>query len=418
MTTLSHDPSRPIKLLMLSHYFDSHRGGIEFVARELFRRLGRPQCEITWAAASASAPPQCGRWTSALPLASWNGLENTIGVPFPVPTLSAVKQLWFAVRSSDVLLLHDCLYLSNIAAFLFARLLRIPVAIVQHTGKLSCNNFALSALMAAATAIVTRSMLRSASQVVFISQTTQGYFDGLRWKHVPALVFNGVQTETFHPPADKASKSELRKHLGLPTDASVALFVGRFVQSKGVHILEQMARSAPQITWAFAGSGPVNPSAWRLSNVSVYSDLDHGSVADLYRASDVFVLPSLREGFPLVIQEALACGLPVVCTADITTADNALAAFVRGVPIAPGDDQRSAEDFLTAVHQILREAAVNDRAAQRFEFVQHRYSWAGVIEKYFQIVRRITAPTRAADARDFEQDAFAPPNTDEGRVVR
>ena len=53
----------------------------------------------------------------------------------------------------------------------------------------------------------------------------------------------------------------------------------------------------------------------------VFSDLAGPGLAELYRASDVFVLPSQGEGFPLVVQEALACGLPVVCGDESTGAD-------------------------------------------------------------------------------------------------
>lgn len=382
-----------MKLLMVTHYFDSHPGGIEFVAREIFHRLARQECEVTWAAANASPPPEAPAHGSSLPLSTWNGVEKAIGLPFPVPGPVSLTKLWSAVGGNDVLLLHDCLYLSNIAAFIFARVRRIPIIVVQHIGMVPYSNFIVGALMKLANVMVTRPMLRSANQVVFISQITQRYFKDLRFTRPPVLVFNGVDTETFSPPADDLSKIALREHLGLPPEKSVALFVGRFVEKKGIQILEKMARHAPEIIWTFAGSGPLDPREWELANVRVYSDLRRASLADLYRASDVFVLPSTGEGFPLVIQEALACGLPIVCSAETASADDALATFVRAVPLVPGNDEQSAEDLLVATRGVLDGTPPKNIAVQRFRFAQGRYSWSRAADCYFEIALELSAGT-------------------------
>jgi hypothetical protein len=49
-----------MKFLMVTHYFDSHQGGIELVAEKIFRGLEREQCEVVWAAANVSAAPAYG----------------------------------------------------------------------------------------------------------------------------------------------------------------------------------------------------------------------------------------------------------------------------------------------------------------------------------------------------------------------
>jgi glycosyltransferase involved in cell wall biosynthesis len=139
----------------------------------------------------------------------------------------------------------------------------------------------------------------------------------------------------------------------------------------------------------------MSPGDWGLPNVRVYSNLRGSSLADLYRASNVFVLPSTGEGFPLVIQEALACGLPVVCGEETATADDALAAFVRGVAVVP-DRTRSAEGFLSAIRDVLKQPASDELAARRFAFVQERYSWDGIVKRYFEIFSELLLSPREA----------------------
>ena len=377
-----------MKLLMVTHYFDSHPGGIEFVAREVFQRLARPQCEVTWAAANASAAPEPPVYGSTISLKTWNGVERSFGIPFPVPGPGSLKKLWTAVGANDVVLIHDCLYLGNITAFVFARLRHIPVMIVQHIGAVPYRNLVVRAVVNMANAFITRFMLKSASQVVFISQIPQRHFRSVRFSRAPVVLFNGINTQIFSPIADDPAKLALRARLGLPHKGRVALFVGRFVEKKGIQILKRMAQWAPEITWAFAGSGPSNPKDWNLTNVRVYIELPQVRLVDVYRASDVFVLPSVGEGFPLVLQEALACGLPVVCGAETVTADDALAAFVVGVPLT-GDDQQSAKEFLSSIYRILEAIPSTDTPAQRFRFVQDRYSWPRVTDTYYDIALKL-----------------------------
>lgn len=381
------------KLLMVTHYFDSHQSGIELVARKLFDGLSHEQCEVAWAAADVTPPPPDGPNQKLLPLNAWNGVERKLGVPIPVPSLGAILKLKRAVGEADFVLVHDCLYLSNIMAFLIARTKRIPVMIVQHIGMVPYTNPALNLLMKIANVLVARPMLRSADQVVFISEITKNYFKPINFKHPPEMIFNGVDTELFHPATSDDERRALRAKLGLPSNCPVALFVGRFVEKKGLKILREMAAAEHGITWAFAGQGPLDPRQWNAANVKVYSGLRGSALAELYQASNLLVLPSTGEGLPLVIQEAMACGLPVVCGSETATADDALMPFLKGVALSDRDPRRSALEFLSAIRNVLAAGSPALVMKERFEFVRERYSWKTASEKYSAIVAKLTAET-------------------------
>ena len=96
-----------MKFLMVTHYFDSHQGGIELVAGKLFRGLLQRQCEVVWAAANVSAPPIDEAPGSVLALNTWNGVENIVGLPFPVPGIGALRDIYTQVGRADIVLLHD-----------------------------------------------------------------------------------------------------------------------------------------------------------------------------------------------------------------------------------------------------------------------------------------------------------------------
>src|SRR5205814_6946303 len=125
----------------------------------------------------------------------------------------------------------------------------------------------------------------------------------------------------------------------------------------------------------------------RLPNVILFSGLSGAALASLYQASDVFVLPSKGEGFPLVIQEALACGLPVVCSAELGTADAAIMPLVSGVLLDEEQPEATALAFCREVERVLDTDADPGKAAQqRFAFVAERYSWPICAATYFALI--------------------------------
>ena len=319
-----------MKILMATHYFASHRGGIEIVGGELFLALSARGEEVIWMAGDCTAVPEPVGASHAVPLRVLNFVERKIGLPFPIPTLSSLRRIRAAVREADVVLLHDCLYLTNIAAFLFAKFRAKPTIIVQHIGFVPYKSRFLNVLMKTANCLLTQPMLARSEQVVFMSETTRKCFSGVPFRRAPQIIFNGVDSNLFRPVEGEYDLSKLRRKFDLPDHRPLVLFVGRFVEKKGMPIMKLLVQQRPTCTWVFAGWGPLDPSTWESENVKVFSNLSGVSLSELYRACDLFVLPSIGEGFPLVLQEALACGLPVICGSETLAADSALKEFAEG----------------------------------------------------------------------------------------
>jgi glycosyltransferase involved in cell wall biosynthesis len=390
----------PMKILMASHYFASHNGGIEIVAEELFRGLAARGQEVVWLAGDATLPPDPVARSRAVSIRVFNFVEDKIGLPFPIPALSALRKISCEVSNADVLILHDCLYLSNILAFLVAKFRGVPTLIVQHIGSVPYSSLVLNAVMRFSNAIVTRPMLSRAAQVVFISETTRKFFGPLRFRRSPEIVFNGVDTDLYRALGRAETKTGLRHEYDLPVDSRVILFVGRFVEKKGMRAMERMVNLRPCWTWAFAGWGPLDPRSWKAANVRVFSNLRGPSMAALYRACDLFVLPSSGEGFPLVVQEALSSGLPVVCGAETLGADPAMKALIRGVPVYPDDDDRTAREFLSAIDDSLdSDATSRTKSEERRAFALSRYRWHHAAERYLEIASRLVPESVSAPLR-------------------
>jgi glycosyltransferase involved in cell wall biosynthesis len=376
-----------MKLLMITNYFESHRGGLELIGGRLSREVLRLGEDIRWIASDVTPPPYDAELRSrAVPVRVYNVTERRLGIPFPFPGLTAIRRVAHEVRRADAVLLQDSLYPICVVAFLCAALWRKPVVIAQHVGIVPYRNWLFRLIMALLNRIVARPMLARAEGVAFFSEITARYFAGIRHRASPKLMFTGVDTEIFHPVAD-ADKSILRRELGLSPERPVALFVGRFVEKKGLPLLAHMVRQRPEIQWVFAGWGHLDPEVWGAPNVSVFRGRSGADLAPLYQASDVFVLPSKGEGFPLVIQEALACGLPVVCSADTAEADRAVTPLL--FPVAADESQPgdAASAFCGEIDRRLSDGISAAAAAERFDFVLRRYSWPACGAEYRELIR-------------------------------
>jgi len=212
-------------------------------------------------------------------------------------------------------------------------------------------------------------MLRAADQVVFISDTVRQHFASYRMKRSPLLQFNGVDTGVFHPGGEE------RAAFGLPESGLLAAFVGRFVEKKGLSILEAVARQCPQVEFALAGTGPIDPRQWGLPNVHLLGPLPPERIAALFRSADCLLLPSVGEGYPLVIQEALAVGLAVICGEESARADPAASRWLQGAAVDLTDIEGSAAGISAILTGFEAQPAASRQAM--IDYSQRAYSWSG-----------------------------------------
>jgi glycosyltransferase involved in cell wall biosynthesis len=165
-------------------------------------------------------------------------------------------------------------------------------------------------------------------------------------------ILYGVDTHRFRPlPAGAARRG---RTLGLNGKGPVFGTIARLTGQKGHRYLLEAAslaiRRSPGLLFVFAGDGPLRESleaqARSLGISSRVRFLGFRSdVAALMGAFDAFVLPSLYEGLPNVVLEAMACGKPVVATAVDGTPE-VVADGETGLLVPPRDPERLAEAIL------------------------------------------------------------------------
>lgn len=135
--------------------------------------------------------------------------------------------------------------------------------------------------------------------------------------------------DEYGVPEDKLSLNRLFVDTNIyKPDRSVrVLAVGRFTERKGFHLLMEAVKQLTdlEVCFYFVGFGPIDLYAMAeklgvSDRVTVFGKMDQSQLRAMYQSVDIFCLPSITtaaegaEGIPVVLMEAMACGLPVVAT--------------------------------------------------------------------------------------------------------
>ena len=168
---------------------------------------------------------------------------------------------------------------------------------------------------------------------------------------------NGVQLERF----ERRSRNGLRDRLTGGADVPVILTVARLHVQKGISFLLDAAREVPDALFAIAGDGPQRAALEQEVRARGLSERVRflgfrNDIPDLLANSDVLVLPSLYEGMPVSVLEAMAAGKPVVATL-IGGTDEAVVDGHTGFLVPPGD----APALAAAIRRVIHDRALAER---------------------------------------------------------
>jgi len=216
----------------------------------------------------------------------------------------------------------------------------------------------------------------SLADVVIVAST----FSKESLEHAPALK-GAVQVVPYGSPV--ASEVPIEKRTG----KLAVLFVGALTQAKGLHyLLEAAARLGPLINLTLVGNrvSPVVPSPALLEKYRWIPSLSHSDLLREMASHDVLVLPSLHEGFGLVISEAMAQGLVVIATPNTVAPDlidDGIDGFI--VPIRSVDSIEEKLELLGKDPDRLYEMK---QAARR---KAQAHSWEGYRNRLIQVAREV-----------------------------
>ena len=304
-----------LRVLIVSAYAHPHIGGIEVVVGQQARTLaalGHKVTVVTSRCATNEAMQEEVDGYTVIRIPAWNPLEERIGVPFPVWGLSAVWRLADLIRRCDVVHIHDVYYGSSILAASLARRHGRPLFVTQHVAVVEHGMGFVKLAQKLVYSSAGRTLWQWAESITVYNRIVEEFLHshGVSARKI-SLTYSGVDTIYFHP-GKPDTAHVTRQRYGLSPDIPIVLSVGRLVPKKGFQNLIE-ARS-PEYEIVHVGPGVIPEDTPK--GVRFLGPLNHSELRDLYQASDIFAFPAVGEMLTLVMQEAMACGLPVVAAAD------------------------------------------------------------------------------------------------------
>ncbi len=180
----------------------------------------------------------------------------------------------------------------------------------------------------------------------------------------------------------------MRGALGLESAELAALCVARLAPEKGIDtLLRAVARARPAVRVVLAGGGPEKDALERSANLLGVRALFLGVVpwerlAELYVAADVFVLLSRHEPWGVVVNEAAACGLPLVLSDRVGAAYDLLHEGENGF-VVPADDVDAAAE---ALRRLAEDAELRARAGAASQRIVSEWGYEPSVEAFIEAV--------------------------------
>jgi glycosyltransferase involved in cell wall biosynthesis len=333
------------------------------------------------------------RFTQVAPTEDIEGLEvhhpRYVMVPKVTMTSYGVTMFLSVLRTVrrvqrrfdfDVIDAHF-VYPDGMAAVLLGRLLGKPVVVSARGSDI--NAYAERPLIRR----LLRYTLHRADGVVAVSRALARRIVALGIPDADVRVVpNGVDHQKFYP----VDREDARRRLGLP-DSRIVLSVGGLVELKGFDLLIRALkllhdRRQRDVSLVIAGDGPQRQALETMARqaglgarVRFLGAVPHEQLYLCYGAADVFCLASSREGWPNVVLEALACGIPVVVSS------------VGGIPEIVRDERvgwlcrRDPHEMAAAIERALSARWNTDAIVAH----ARAHSWEGAARAMVQLFRSV-----------------------------
>jgi glycosyltransferase involved in cell wall biosynthesis len=200
--------------------------------------------------------------------------------------------------------------------------------------------------------------------------------------------------------------AEAKRPKDMPDQGQVILFVGRLAEKKGVHVLiDALAHGLPELASAKAvvvGEGPqkaeliAHAAARRIAHrVDFLGARSHADLPAYLAAADVFALPSVqaddgdKDGLPVTLMEAAACGVPAVAS-DIGGVPEFIVHARNGLLVPPGEPKALA----AALGSILSDPDMRMTLGTSAVTTAQEFDWSTIANRYASVLSALLEGTK------------------------
>ncbi len=228
------------------------------------------------------------------------------------------------------------------------------------------------------------------SKVVAVSNAIKKELKRFEWVRDVQVIFNGIDEKHFSP-LSKEEKMKHRENMGFSRDDVLLINVGRMDRLKNQSVLLRVLKKLPvQTKLLLVGDGENyqklkdKTKIWGLED-RVFFFGKRRDVNKLLRISDIFVFPSLSEGLPLAIIEAMASGLPIVAS-DVGGIPELVKEKVNGFLIKP----TSFNSIEKAIFNLINNSSLKEEMGRNSErLFKESFTLSSMCKAYMEIYQKV-----------------------------
>ena len=368
---------KPKHIVIVVHHYPPHITGVGLVAHNQAKKLVAMGHSVDVITSDTNKDEKSCNMDGVrvIRVKSLNTFEKW-GAPFPIFSPRLFSILLKSIKKADIVHVHDAFYMSSFFAALFARLYKKPTVLMQHIAMIPHPSKLVVLIEKMVYATTGALIFHWSKSIITINDRVDQFLieRGVSQSKLISLP-NGVDTDLFYPVGEEEKKI-LRSQFRLNQNKKVVLFVGRFVPKKGFD--KVLAACSDEYQIVFAGGDAPQDSD---DEIIFLGKLSQKKLAQVYQASDIFVLPSHGEGFPLSVQEAMASGLPVITTKDKGYERYRLdEKFVYLIDNPTKDSTRQAIKTLVKDDDLLR-----NMSAYSYRYARANFSWPLIATRLVKI---------------------------------
>jgi len=385
-----------LNIVLTTDYFPPHIGGVEKVTYELANQLCRMGHRVAVCTLGHESTKSIEN-SDGVRVYTARSHESTgiLGVQSAFSSVAGrlIRSVCKKERA-DVIHSNNLYYLTTIAASASKKGLNLPLVTTLHIGTTARLDVGIRFLTMAYERSIGKWILDQSDHIIAVSSAVKEYARGLNVSESKISVIpNGIDVSEIRPNHFHQRKANLR-----------IAFVGRLIANKGPQYLLETAptvlREFPEVEFLFVGDGPLQGLLRRSAKTLGISERVRflpavPSIPEFLRECDIYVRPSLTEGMPLTVLEAMASGVPTIAT-SIEGTREIITHGENGFLIAP----KSAEQLKFYISKLVSDPELRIKMGKRArETMEKHNDWATVAVQTSRVYENVLSQHRKDSSR-------------------
>jgi len=305
-----------MRVVLVSHHGLPHVGGVEVIVEQEINALvdaGYSVVHVTSDGKGASDVLDLPAGARRVNVPAWHVIERRAHLAYPLFGPALPKTLRREIAQADVVHAHGFIFETTAAAFAVARAAGVPRILTDHGAIQRYHSRAATAAARSAAQTIGRTCCYLADRVIAYNDRILDDLVRLARPHHPDARFIPYPVRPLFQRPATGVRAKAREGLGVEDATPLVVYAGRLNPDKGADLVAALGDD-PSLEVVICGPGDHRVLGTVPPGVTVLPPTDAEGVLALYHAADVVVAPTVpgREGFPLVVREALATGTPVV----------------------------------------------------------------------------------------------------------